>query len=173
MSERERWIVYPLLFLALGAALRDKLIDLTSTKHIVCQELIVMGDERPGREPTPLVRVGEGQRNGPAAVPYGAIDVDGVIRAKTVIADNFVPTRGPHGSGLLRVAPGTTLGDLLRAVQRAASEAQRSQGQSTAPDAAAGDAANPSFDAQQDSANADGGPAVNAPVDAAPTSLAE
>ena len=25
MSERERWIVYPLLFFALGAALRDKL----------------------------------------------------------------------------------------------------------------------------------------------------
>ena len=25
MTERERWIVYPLLFLALGAALRDKL----------------------------------------------------------------------------------------------------------------------------------------------------
>ena len=32
MTERERWIVYPLLFLALGAALRDKLVDRTTTK---------------------------------------------------------------------------------------------------------------------------------------------
>jgi hypothetical protein len=31
MTERERWIVYPLLFLALGAALRDKLVDRTTT----------------------------------------------------------------------------------------------------------------------------------------------
>ena len=32
MTERERWIVYPLLFLALGAALRDKLSEHTKTK---------------------------------------------------------------------------------------------------------------------------------------------
>jgi hypothetical protein len=44
MSERERWVVYPLLFLALGAALRDKLIDRTITKSIVCQELMVLDE---------------------------------------------------------------------------------------------------------------------------------
>ena len=32
MTERERWIVYPLLFLALGAALRDKLSEHTKTQ---------------------------------------------------------------------------------------------------------------------------------------------
>ena len=44
MSERERWVVYPLLFLALGAALRDKLFDRTITKSIVCQELMVLDE---------------------------------------------------------------------------------------------------------------------------------
>ena len=45
MTERERWIVYPLLFLALGAALRDKLVDRTTTKSIVCQELTIVDEE--------------------------------------------------------------------------------------------------------------------------------
>ena len=48
MSERERWIVYPLLFLALGSALRDKLVKQTRTKQLVCEELIVVDvDGRP------------------------------------------------------------------------------------------------------------------------------
>jgi hypothetical protein len=44
MTERERWVVYPLLFLALGAALRDKLVDPTIRRSIVCQELTVVDD---------------------------------------------------------------------------------------------------------------------------------
>lgn len=43
MTERERWIVYPLLFLALGAALRDKLIKQTFSERIEC-ELLVCDD---------------------------------------------------------------------------------------------------------------------------------
>jgi hypothetical protein len=43
MSDRERWVVYPLLFLALGASLRDKLFDRTSSRVIVCQDLQVNG----------------------------------------------------------------------------------------------------------------------------------
>lgn len=39
MSDRERWIVYPLLFLALGAALRDKIHKQTRAKEIVCERL--------------------------------------------------------------------------------------------------------------------------------------
>lgn len=41
MSERERWIIYPLLFLALGAALRDKLINSTESQRVKCQGLMV------------------------------------------------------------------------------------------------------------------------------------
>jgi hypothetical protein len=39
MTERERWIVYPLLFLALGASLRDKLFNLTQAQTVVCEKL--------------------------------------------------------------------------------------------------------------------------------------
>jgi hypothetical protein len=59
MTERERWIVYPLLFLALGAALRDKLVDRTTTKSIVCQELLVVDEESTGpQSQRVLARIG-------------------------------------------------------------------------------------------------------------------
>ena len=57
MSERERWVVYPLLFLALGVALRDKMLKRVDTdsmiagrgvaspvlnaNRVICRELIV------------------------------------------------------------------------------------------------------------------------------------
>jgi hypothetical protein len=50
MSERERWIVYPLLLLTLGLALRDKFGIAKEVKahRIVCEELVVMnGDDKP------------------------------------------------------------------------------------------------------------------------------
>jgi hypothetical protein len=45
MTERERWIVYPLLFFALGAALRDKFTHTVQTDElragrILCDELV-------------------------------------------------------------------------------------------------------------------------------------
>jgi hypothetical protein len=39
MSERERWIVYPLLFFALGAALRDKFLQQVTTKELRCDRI--------------------------------------------------------------------------------------------------------------------------------------
>ena len=52
MSERERWIIYPLLFFALGAALRDKFSQQVHTgglsaQHIECEELVVTSSEHP------------------------------------------------------------------------------------------------------------------------------
>ncbi|MBX7164771.1 MAG: hypothetical protein K1X74_00360 [Pirellulales bacterium] len=41
MSNRERWILYPLLFLALGSSLRDKLLQRVDTRVVVGQELQV------------------------------------------------------------------------------------------------------------------------------------
>jgi hypothetical protein len=54
MNERERWIVYPLLFFALGAALRDKFLQRVTTdelfaKHVVCDELSVRDPAKDGR----------------------------------------------------------------------------------------------------------------------------
>lgn len=40
MSERERWIVYPLLFLALGAAIRDKMLHAVETGDLRCERLV-------------------------------------------------------------------------------------------------------------------------------------
>jgi hypothetical protein len=57
MTERERWIVYPLLFLALGAALRDKLGGRTTAKSIKCEELLVIEEQPLGQEVL-LARIG-------------------------------------------------------------------------------------------------------------------
>lgn len=47
MSERERWIVYPLIFFALGAAIRDKLIQRVETKEMICESLQIVDLENP------------------------------------------------------------------------------------------------------------------------------
>jgi hypothetical protein len=79
MSERERWVVYPLLFLALGAALRDKLFDRTMARSIVCQELTVVDEQpignRPGRV---LAKIGRGEAAGIAG-PSGYLFVNGQV----------------------------------------------------------------------------------------------
>jgi hypothetical protein len=54
MSERERWIVYPLLFLALGAALRDKftrqvMTDRLHAAQISCEHLEIIDPDKQGR----------------------------------------------------------------------------------------------------------------------------
>jgi hypothetical protein len=49
MSERERWIVYPLLMFALGAAIRDKLMDRVEAKEIRCESLEIVDQQDPGR----------------------------------------------------------------------------------------------------------------------------
>ncbi len=47
MSERERWIIYPLLFFALGAALRDKLLHRIDAKEIYCESLKIVDQQDP------------------------------------------------------------------------------------------------------------------------------
>ncbi len=41
MSSRERWTVYPLLFLTLGIALKDKVTRSVDTDQVVCHRLFV------------------------------------------------------------------------------------------------------------------------------------
>jgi hypothetical protein len=47
MSERERWIVYPLIFFALGASVRDKILQRVETKEIICESLKVVDLQNP------------------------------------------------------------------------------------------------------------------------------
>ena len=49
MSERERWIVYPLLFFALGASLRDKLLQRVDAKEIYCESLKIVDPHEPNK----------------------------------------------------------------------------------------------------------------------------
>lgn len=81
MTDRERWIVYPLLFLALGVALRDKLSEHTKTKTIECQELIVYGEESAGQPAVPLVQIGGTERTSSGSPHLGQIVVYGVESA--------------------------------------------------------------------------------------------
>jgi hypothetical protein len=60
MSERERWIVYPLVFFALGAALRDKFTQSVHTEElragkIACEELVVLDSDSPNRSVAKLL----------------------------------------------------------------------------------------------------------------------
>ncbi|MCA9260980.1 MAG: hypothetical protein KDA61_17315 [Planctomycetales bacterium] len=54
MSERERWVVYPLLFLALGAAIRDKVLHAVETDELHCKrifcEQVIADDVRSNRQ---------------------------------------------------------------------------------------------------------------------------
>ena len=47
MSEKERWIVYPLIFFALGAAIRDKLLQRVESRDIVCESLQIVDSHNP------------------------------------------------------------------------------------------------------------------------------
>lgn len=47
MSDRERWIVYPLIFFALGAAMRDKLLQRVEAKEIVCESVSIVDLHNP------------------------------------------------------------------------------------------------------------------------------
>ena len=47
MSERERWIVYPLLFFALGAAVRDKILQRIEAKEVFCESLKIIDQQDP------------------------------------------------------------------------------------------------------------------------------
>lgn len=71
MSERERWIVYPLLFFALGAALRDKFLQQVTTKELHCERVVAdsiacdaLGVFDPERRGEALVELGVGERAG-------------------------------------------------------------------------------------------------------------
>lgn len=102
MTERERWIVYPLLFLALGASLRDKFggPETIDAKHIHCEELrtsqVVIADPRSNQPRIVLKTVPEAAPNG-AVAPHssGQIELlDPAQRVQTAITRGAVITHG-------------------------------------------------------------------------------
>lgn len=151
MTERERWIVYPLLFLALGAALRDKLSEHTKTKTIECQELIVYGDEGAGQQPVPLVQIGSVKRTSADSPHLGQILVNGLVQAQgvrsdglqagvvqaesiqttNINADKYYFRRVPFAPQPLRAVPGMSTDDWLRAQQHQTAETSEEDAQAS------------------------------------------
>jgi len=76
MSERERWIVYPLLFFALGTALRDKLLQRIESKEIYCESLKIVDPEDPTRL---LAELGSGKE-----IPYNSSQKGGRVGVLTI-----------------------------------------------------------------------------------------
>ena len=90
MSERERWIVYPLLFLALGVGLRDELFNRTWSKNVVCQELVAIEEDpiNPQELPKPIALIGVKRGTIDEVTKDGLLRVD-TVWARNVVADNF------------------------------------------------------------------------------------
>ncbi|MGL4513903.1 MAG: hypothetical protein ACRCT8_12500 [Lacipirellulaceae bacterium] len=118
MTERERWIVYPLLFLALGAALRDKMAKQTRAQQLVCEQLLVVDSK--GRVMTQLA--GDKLLLGVAGPSHGYVQAN-TIDAQTLVqlgqridaaAQQSVSWNQLLGlmqrMGLMRVVPGAAGG---------------------------------------------------------------
>lgn len=104
MSERERWIVYPLLFLALGAALRDKIIKTTESQRIKCQGLCVYDSND-----QPLLILG------PEQFPELRPDAPNLIRVEEIFANRVTADvlEGNKVEGVQFVAPQDRVGKLV------------------------------------------------------------
>jgi hypothetical protein len=109
MTERERWVVYPLLFLALGAALRDKLSEQTTSKRIRCQELIVTGDDAADYDAPAPVRILAVPTNGPGSSQVGKIVVNGLIEADAVRCNKLIAVAF-SAAQFFPILPGTAFG---------------------------------------------------------------
>jgi hypothetical protein len=125
MTERERWIVYPLLFLALGAALRDKIIKTTESQRIKCQGLVVVD-----AEDRPLLVLGAEQF--PELTPMrDLIRVDQiesqVLAAGQVESNQYIVKQGNKGVLLLNAQNGQAVNNLLVWVSRFAQQVEAFQ----------------------------------------------
>jgi hypothetical protein len=127
MSERERWVVYPLLFLALGAALRDKLFDRTTTKRIVCEELtvceeLIVLDGAPVKPSSrPLVQIGQ-THTGPGRSAQGLVIVNGHVQ----VTGQLDAAQYSYGGNPLSI-PAFVPMDLIRALQSLRAAQQNNQ----------------------------------------------
>jgi hypothetical protein len=134
MTERERWVVYPLLFLALGASLRDKLGGRTTTKSIVCQELRVEDEPVGNQTARVLALIGRTEPTaGKPSVGYlmvnGQVGVDGALNVKGTVNANQYFFRGlPMIPAVHAVAPGAALQNLMQAIPQAPTNAPDAAG---------------------------------------------
>ncbi len=135
MSERERWIVYPLLFLALGASLRDKLAKQTRSQQIVCEELFVVNNQ--GR---PVAKLTEGSfilmssKNGPGTIRADVMHTNALIQqgrpvGQIVTWQNLIPLF--QQMGLIRVTPNQMVPVVPKPLKELPPEAMKDRSQLT------------------------------------------
>jgi hypothetical protein len=126
MSERERWIVYPLLFFALGAALRDKYTQQVQTdrvhaSHITCEEITIVDPETPDRI---VARLGSDPlqaTNTAGANRYGVLQLIDVANKNLCTVTNnqlVVGEIGCKGLAVIDPANGKILANLTSAESR-------------------------------------------------------
>ncbi len=90
MSERERWIVYPLLFFALGAAVRDKILHRVDAKEIYCESLKIVDQHDPLGQAFVELSVERQRYNNPQqpAGQYGFLRLTDTARKEICQIDN-------------------------------------------------------------------------------------
>lgn len=114
MSTRERWIVYPLIFLTLGIALRDKLLYRVKTNDILAQRVActeLVADNVLIRKGTRM-NVAECRTmivHGPNGNPVVALGVDA-----TTDGGGAVTTFSPTGKAARLGSVGANLGVFVR-----------------------------------------------------------
>jgi hypothetical protein len=107
MTDRERWTVYPLLFLALGFAFKDKLVRHADFAEVSCNKLVV--NDRAGRDrviigttPTGGILQLQGDNNFRGVLSLaGLVFVDGhgnQVNAALIQAPQRKPTAKPHSA---------------------------------------------------------------------------
>jgi hypothetical protein len=119
MSTRERWIVYPLLFLALGTAIKPKLtppetrgparpVTVLRVDRVECGALSVLGDDD---KPRVVARAVEGGGQIHVADNQGRVVV--AIRADAETRAGTVETRNENGSAQAAMMSSGTGGELV------------------------------------------------------------
>jgi hypothetical protein len=149
MTERERWVVYPLLFLALGAALRDKLGGSTKTKSVVCQELRIE-DEPIGNQPARTLAVIRGTEPAEGAPSLGVLEIQGAVKVDGIVNANQVNANQYACQGVNLTPAFEAMENFLRALQAGA--VQQPLKPRKAPPASALPPANPATPAPADGA---------------------
>jgi hypothetical protein len=101
MTDRERWTVYPLLFLALGIAVKDKMFRYVATDRVEAREMVIV--DKDGVQSTVLTSEGIQAKNvtavqnvrGQNLVGKALVVIDGTGR-------NLVEVASTKGGGVLR-----------------------------------------------------------------------
>lgn len=132
MSERERWVVYPLLFLALGVALRDELMNRTWSRNVVCERLVLI-DSDAGSPSNPNVVGIIGKRSADFK-PGGALHLDH-LDASTVQVDTLIANRIVYPG--TRQIPNPSLSDIHKLMNQQAESADSQPAEAAAPAAPA------------------------------------